>query len=176
VFVRPDLSKVRLFLSGWLIHLQSFVSLAQTRQESDLQNKEKAMFRNFKVLFVVFVVIAIAGSAYAFAAANTVPATNAGYAASVVSGYTVDSIVYDLDDDAPTVIAKITFDINPTTGSEVAKFVQIQTATSGSWTTCTLAAGTAPEIHVTCTPTSLNLVDATALNVVASSSLNPSDL
>jgi archaellin len=133
------------------------------------------MLRNFKVLLAVFAVIVIAGSAYAFAAANTVPATNAGYAASEVSGYTVDSIVYDLNDTNPTAIAKITFDINPSTGSEVAKFVRIQTATSGSWTTCTLVAGTAPEIHVTCT-TTVDLDDVTALNVVASSSLNPTDL
>ncbi len=29
-------------LFGWLFNLQRFVSLAQTRQEADLQNKEKS--------------------------------------------------------------------------------------------------------------------------------------
>ena len=36
------------------------------------------MFRNFKVLLIALIVIVVAGSAYAFAAANTVPASAAG--------------------------------------------------------------------------------------------------
>ena len=60
------------------------------------------MFRNFKVLLIVLVVIVIAGSAYAFAAANTVPDSAAGYKANVVPGYTVTNIVYDLDATDPT--------------------------------------------------------------------------
>lgn len=133
------------------------------------------MFRNFKILLIVLVVLVIAGSAYAFAAANTVPDSNAGYAASVVSGYTVDSIVYDLDDTNPTLVAEITFDINPDNSGTKALFVQVQTGTGGTWTTCTLVDGTAPEVHVTCSFGSLALANVTALNVVASDSLNPTD-
>ena len=44
---------------------------------------------------------------------------------------------------------------------------------SGAWTNCTLVAGTAPSMNVTCTPADLELVDITALNIVASSSLDP---
>ena len=47
------------------------------------------MLRNVKFLFVILAVLAIAGSAYAFAAANTVEASAAGYTASVVPGYAV---------------------------------------------------------------------------------------
>jgi hypothetical protein len=57
------------------------------------------MLRNFKVLLIVLVVIVIAGSAYAFAATNTVPDSAAGYKANVVHGYTVENIVYDLNPD-----------------------------------------------------------------------------
>ena len=54
------------------------------------------MFRNFKVLLIVLVVIVAAAGAYAFAAANTVEDSAAGYKASTVSGYAVTDLVYDL--------------------------------------------------------------------------------
>jgi hypothetical protein len=163
-------------LFGWLDHssrTEETISLAQTRWESDLQKKEKAMFRNFKVLLVVLVLIVATAGAYAFAAANTVPDSAAGYAASVVPGYTVTSIVYDLDATDPTVVDLITFDISPTSGDVVAAIVKVQTAAAGSWTNCTLEAGTPPAMEVTCTYGSLDLADITALNIVASSSADP---
>jgi hypothetical protein len=131
------------------------------------------MLRSFKVILAVLSIIIIAGTVYGFAAANTVPDTNAGYAASVVSGYTVDSIVYDLDATDPTIVDAITFDINPSTGTNPALVVKLQTATGGAWTSCTLADGTLPEVHVTCTYGALTLASVTALNVVASDSLDP---
>jgi hypothetical protein len=131
------------------------------------------MLRNLKVILFALGIIVIAGSAYAFAAANTVPATNAGYAASVVSGYTVSNIVYDLDDTDPTLVDAITFDVSPTSGTNKALVVKIQTADSGSWTTCSLSDGTLPTVHATCTYGALALADVTALNVVASGTTDP---
>ena len=131
------------------------------------------MFRNFKVLLIVFVAVILAGSAYAFAAQNTVVDSAAGYKASVVPGYTVTNIVYDLDATDPTLVDAITFDISPSSGTVVAAIVKLQTATGGAWTDCTLAAGTPPAMDVTCTYGSLNLIDVTALNIVASSSTDP---
>ena len=128
------------------------------------------MFRNFKVLLIVFVAIVVAGSAYAFAATNTVPDSAAGYKANVVPGYTVTNIAYDLDATDPTVVDKVTFAIAPSDGTVVAAIVKLQTATGGDWTDCTLVAGTAPSMNVTCTYGSLDLIDLTALNIVASSS------
>jgi hypothetical protein len=128
------------------------------------------MFRNFKVLLVVLVAIIVAGSAFAFAAQNTVADSAAGYKANVVPGYTVTNIAYDLDATDPTVVDKVTFAIAPSSGTVVAAIVKLQTATGGTWTDCTLAAGTAPSMNVTCTYGSLDLVDLTALNIVASSS------
>ena len=128
------------------------------------------MFRNFKVLLVVLVAIIVAASAFAFAAQNTVADSAAGYKANVVPGYTVTNIAYDLDATDPTVVDKVTFAIAPSIGTVVAAIVKLQTATGGTWTDCTLAAGTAPSMNVTCTYGSLDLVDLTALNIVASSS------
>ena len=126
------------------------------------------MFRNFKVLLLVLATLVIAGSAYAFAAQNTIADSAAGYKASVVPGYTVTNIVYDLDDTDPTTVDAITFDIAPTTGSAAAAIVKVQTEDAGTWTDCTLL-GTA----ATCTYGSLLLEDVTALNVVASSTTDP---
>jgi len=131
------------------------------------------MFRNFKVLLIVFVAIVIAGSAYAFAAQNTVADSAAGYKANVVPGYTVTDIVYDLDATDPTVVDAITFAISPSDGTVVAAIVKLQTVTAGSWENCTLEAGTPPSMDVTCTYGSLDLADVTALNIVASSSADP---
>jgi hypothetical protein len=131
------------------------------------------MLRNFKVLLTVLVVIVVAGSAYAFAATNTVPDSAAGYKANVVPGYTVTNIVYDLDATDPTLVDAITFDIAPSSGTVVAAITKLQTATGGAWTDCTLVAGTAPSMSVTCTYGTLQLIDVTALNIVASSTLDP---
>ena len=128
------------------------------------------MFRNFKVLLTVLVVIVVAARAYAFAASNTIADSAAGYAAKVVPGYTVTNIVYDLDATDPTLVDAITFDIAPSSGSVAAALVKLQTASAGAWTDCTLIAGVAPSMAVTCTYGTLQLANVTALNIVASSS------
>jgi len=129
------------------------------------------MYRNFKVLFTLLFVLVIAGGAYAFAATNTVPDSAAGYKANFVPGYSVTNIVYDLDAITPTTVDAITFKIAPSSGAVVAAIVKLQTVDAGSWKDCTLEAGTAPSMTVTCTYGSLNLSDVTALNIVASSSV-----
>jgi hypothetical protein len=85
----------------------------------------------------------------------------------------VTDIVYDLDATDPTVVDAITFKVAPSSGSVVAAIVKLQTVTAGSWTDCTLVAGVAPSMTVTCTYGALNLADITALNIVASSSADP---
>ncbi len=127
------------------------------------------MFRNFKVLLIALVAIVVAGGVYGFAAANTVPDSAAGYKASVVSGYTITNIAYDLDATDPTLVDAITFAAAPSTGTLVAVIVKLQTETAGAWTNCTLVAGTAPSMNVTCTYGALPLANVTALNIVASS-------
>ena len=134
------------------------------------------MSRNIKVLLVAVVVLALAGGSFAFAAANSVPDSAAGYKANVVSGYTVTNIVYDLNATNPTMVDKITFDIAPSSGTVLAATVKIQTVDgTGTWNDCSLGTATLLVKPVTCTyadPT-LAVADIDALNVVASSSLDP---
>jgi hypothetical protein len=131
------------------------------------------MLRNFKVLLFALVIFAVAGSAYAFAAQNTVEDSAAGYKASVVPGYTVTNLVYDLDSADPSIVDAITFSISPSSGSAAAVLVKIQTETAGAWTNCTLVAAVSPAMDVTCTFGSLAVEDVTALNIVASSTTDP---
>ena len=131
------------------------------------------MLRNLKVLLLTLVIVVIAGSAYAFAAQNTVEDSAAGYKATTIPGYSVTGIVYDLDAADPTTVDAITFAIAPTSGSVPASIVKVQTANGGSWTDCSLVAGVAPSMDVTCTYGALLLEDVTALNIVASSTVDP---
>jgi len=131
------------------------------------------MLRNVKFLFVILAVLVIAGSAYAFAAANTVEASAAGYTATTVSGYDVTAVVYNLNATDPTLVDTINFTVSPSSGASVAKLVKIQTADAGAWTECVTTPGTAPAATVVCTITGAPLAGVTALNVVVSSSLDP---
>jgi hypothetical protein len=169
--IRPGLFKARLFYLDDELN-PKYVRLVRNRPGSVTQ-KDNRMFRNFKVLMFALMVIILAGGAYAFAATNTVPDSAAGYKANTVPGYTVTDIVYDLDATTPTVVDAITFKIAPSSGAVVAAIVKLQTVTAGSWKDCTLVAGTAPSMSVTCTYGALDLIDVTALNIVASSSADP---
>ncbi len=118
------------------------------------------MFKNFKVLFVLFVIVAISAAAYAFAASNTVPATKAGDGSGVVSGYTVTGVVYTLNGTDPSTLDSVSFDLGA-----AATQVQAQLVASGSWYTCALDTGTVWE----CDTTGLTVSTIDQLRVVAAS-------
>ena len=119
------------------------------------------MLRNFKVLFVVIAVVAISATAYAFAAANTVPATKAGDGLGAVSGYTVTAVAYTLNGTDPSTLDSVAFDVGA-----AATQVEVQlVATTGSWYTCVLGTGTT----WSCDTTGLTVSTIDQLRVVASS-------
>ena len=136
--------------------------------------KEKAMLRNFKVLLFALVIIALAGSAYAFAAGNTVPDSNTGFGESIVSGYTVSDIVYNYVAAAPTTLDSIEFVLTSDGLLNTQKPVVKISTTAGvadtdfATSTCAVSA-TAPWV-ATCTfTTPIDVADVVALNVLASS-------
>jgi hypothetical protein len=91
------------------------------------------MFRNFKVLLTVLVVIVIAGSAYAFAAANTgVTASKAGEGSAAITGYAVSDISYTLHTDDKTLLDAVVFTLDA-----AATNVKVQVVDAGDWYTCT---------------------------------------
>ena len=118
------------------------------------------MFKNLRVLFVIVAVLAIAVASYAFAAANTVPATKAGDGSGAVSGYTITSVVYTLNGTDPSTLDSVSLDVGA-----AATQVEVQLVASGSWYACTLDTGTVWE----CTTTGLNVSTIDQLRVVAAS-------
>jgi hypothetical protein len=88
----------------------------------------------------------LALAVYAFAAANTVPATKAGDGSGTISGYTITAVHYGLNATNAANIDSVTFTLNstPAAGSTM----KIQLTTAGSWYSCTNVAA-----DVTCTTT-----------------------
>ncbi|MBI5824772.1 MAG: hypothetical protein HZB18_12145 [Chloroflexi bacterium] len=119
------------------------------------------MLRNFKVLFVVFAVVILSVAAYAFAAANTVPATKAGDGTGAVSGYTITSIVYTLNATTPTTLDEVSFDLGAAATQVKAQLV----SSGGTWYACTLDTGTVWQ----CDTTGLTVTSIDQLRVVAAS-------
>jgi hypothetical protein len=116
---------------------------------------KKISYTRFFVGFVA--AAAIAGGAYAYTAANTVPASNAGAGSGTVSGYTVTNVHYGLNATTPTNIDTLTFNVSPVipnTGSgKVAVSVALTTGGPNSYSCTTNTAGDT----VTCATTSPQL-------------------
>jgi hypothetical protein len=104
--------------------------------------------------------VVLALAAYAYTAANTVPATAAGTGAGAISGYTVSGVSYTLNASAPTSIDAVSFTLTPAAASTV----KAQLTSGGSWFTCSNTAGAA-----TCATTSpqATVALATQLTVLA---------
>ncbi|HVS84543.1 MAG TPA: hypothetical protein VHD91_02810 [Gaiellaceae bacterium] len=102
----------------------------------------------------------VAGGAYAFTAANTVPTGTAGSGSGTVSGFTVTNLHYALNATTPTNIDSLTFTINPAIPSSSSGKVEISAALStggpNNYACTTDSAGTT----VTCPTTSPQLTAA----------------
>ena len=87
-----------------------------------------------KVALVSLSAFVVAGSAYAFTAANTVPASNAGAGSGTVSGFTVSNLHYALNAATPTNVDSLTFAVSPAIPASGGGTVIVQAllATGGS--------------------------------------------
>jgi hypothetical protein len=122
-----------------------------------------------KLLIAVVAAAAVGGGAYAFTAANTVPASTAGAGSGAVSGYTVTNLHYSHNATNPGNIDSLAFTISPVVPSSTAGKVIIQTALStGGPTTYPCSTNSSGDI-ATCATTSPQLSAAliTGVTVVA---------
>jgi len=102
----------------------------------------------------------VATSAYAYTAANTVPATKAGDGQGTISGYVVSSVKYTLDTTNPANIASVAFTLDAPATEVKAKLV----SSSTSYQNCTITGGTS----VTCTfATQPTVLAANELRIIA---------
>ncbi len=92
-----------------------------------------------RLLYPLLLALVLAAVTFAYAAANTVPASYAGDGSNTISGYTVSNVHYVLDTTNPAVISAVEFTL---TGGNPAQTVKIQLTSNGSWYTCTLSGST----------------------------------
>ena len=114
--------------------------------------------KSVKIFVLVVLVLALSGFTYAFAAANTVPATKAGDGSGAISGYTITNVKYNLDGTDPSAIDNVTFTLDAAATS-----ANIRLVAGGTWYSCTIAGGTA----VTCNTLDAPVSTALLLQVVA---------
>jgi hypothetical protein len=121
----------------------------------------------FAIAFVAMFVVA--GSAYAFTAANTVPNSTAGAGASTVSGYTVSGLHYALNATTPANIDSLTFTVSPVIPSSGSGRVIVQAALSTGGPTNYTCTTDTTGATVTCPTTTPQLTAAllTGVTVVA---------
>lgn len=110
-----------------------------------------------------FLAISVAGTAYTNSI--TVPGTNTATGATVIGGYSVDTISYTLNGTNPLNIDAITFNILTTGSPQAPKVggVKARAYDAGSWYNCTFT-GTGPWA-ATCASTSPQLTVANAANL-----------
>ena len=111
------------------------------------------MFRNVKRFTAILLVLILAASTYAFAAANTMIDSNVGYGASDIRGFTVSAIVYDLtvSADPPTVNA-VGFNLTTNDPSPTALSGPVYVAVNTTGNAATLpTAGTPNWANASCT-------------------------
>lgn len=122
-----------------------------------------------RIVIAALATMAVAGGAYAFTAANTVPSSTAGAGAGAVSGYTVTNIHYGLNATTPANIDSLAFTVSPAVPSTGTGKVIVQATLStggpNTYTCVTDTAGTS----VTCATTSPQLTadKLTSVTVVA---------
>ena len=115
--------------------------------------------RIIKVLLIAVVAFSFASVATAYAAANTVPASNAGDGSGAITGYVISTIHYNLNAINPELIDSVTFTSTPAVIA--LSVVKIQLDPAGPWYACTFT-GT----NVTCLTASATVLLATNLHVV----------
>ncbi|CAG0988007.1 hypothetical protein ANAEL_02131 [Anaerolineales bacterium] len=116
--------------------------------------------RSSKMFAIVLVIMAFATAAYAFAASNTVPASNAGEGSAAIGGYTVTNVTYTYSTANPSMLTFVDFDIAP-----AATKAGVSLVTGATLTDC--GALTAGGTHAHC-PVNVSVLSADMLRVVAS--------
>jgi hypothetical protein len=122
------------------------------------------IIRNLKsrrrlVALAVFTIVAL--SAFGFAAANTVPASNAGDGSGAISGYTATNVHYTLNAVTPSNLAAVQFDIAPAVS--VTSTVRVSVDGGTTWLAAGACSGTTT---VTCNVAS-SVLGATSLRIIA---------
>lgn len=115
-----------------------------------MSNKRLSLVRVAAVLVLLFL---LGTATYAFAAANTVPASNAGDGSGAISGFTISNIHYTLNAASPAGdVSSVSFQLSPAVPTGGAVYVRFNVGAAvacslnvaGDTATCTPPAGATP--------------------------------
>ena len=124
------------------------------------------LFRRSFILSALSGAALVAAGGAAFTAANTVPATVAGSGTGGVSGYTVASIVYNLNAANPQNIDSVTFAYSPGSPDPTKARVSLNNGTT--WFNCDSTIVPASDAVTACLTSGATVAAATNLIVVLS--------
>jgi hypothetical protein len=106
-----------------------------------------------RLMAVLALVLVLAAATYAFAAANTVPASLAGDGSGAITGFTISNIHYTLNATTPAGdVSTVSFTLSPAVPSGGAVYVKFNVGAAvactlnvaGDTATCTPPAGATP--------------------------------
>jgi len=122
------------------------------------------MKKSHRISGIILIALILTVATFAFAAANTLPATtSAGDGERTISGYAITNVDYNLNGTNPSLIDSVEFDITPAGADSI----MVQVISSGTWFNCTEAAGHAT-CDVTTAGTGIAALSANNLRIVAS--------
>src|SRR5206468_481376 len=124
-----------------MIVLHSIIDRSCRQLNENITLREDAhMFRSrnprLRVVAVFALMLIFSAIAYGFAAANTVPASNAGDGSNAVSGYTITSVHYVLNAANPANIDTVTFTTAPAVPAGGVVKVQVSQGAATTWHNC----------------------------------------
>jgi hypothetical protein len=116
----------------------------------------------YRVLALMIALLILGTATYGFAAANTVPAGEAGEGTGVISGYIVTNVVYTLDASDPTAFSDVDFTLDAA-ASDVYAGMDDGTI---DWVSCTTTnAPTNTNFNCDLSTVTVTVAGATALHV-----------
>jgi len=121
------------------------------------------MKKSSRLFAIILIALILAVATYAYAAANTMPAsTSAGDGQVAISGYTVTNVHYVLNSGN---VNTVTFTIAPAIPAGGTVSIQLTNVGTPPWYTCVVTAGT----NVSCDTTTsvISVLNAVNLRVVA---------
>jgi len=115
--------------------------------------------RMFRSIIILIVALVFASTAFALAAANTLPDGNAGDKANTISGYVVSSVSYNLQASDPGYIKSVdlVFTVAPGT---------VEASIDGTFGTCSVG-GTATDWNCVFADSTVDVLCASSLRVIA---------
>jgi hypothetical protein len=122
------------------------------------------------LIAAVAIALVLTTAAYAFAAANTVNPSSAGDGSGAISGYTIGSQSYDLNNTDPTMVDAASFSVTPLAGNPAPALVKVQFNGAGTWYTATNPSGTTWSVDLS--SASVSVTSLTSMRVIAGALTN----